>query len=52
VRVIVERQGLKIACVEEVAFRMGFIDGAQLTRLAQPLRNAYGEYLMRVVQES
>ena len=49
VRVMERRQGLKIACVEEIAWRMGFIDGAQLERLAHELRNSeYGRYLARV----
>lgn len=47
IQVIEERQGLKIGCIEEVAYRKGFIDAAQLERLAQPLRKSgYGEYLM------
>ena len=49
VRVMERRQGLKIACVEEIAWRMGFIDGVQLERLAHELRNSeYGRYLARV----
>jgi glucose-1-phosphate thymidylyltransferase len=52
IQVIEHRQGLKIGCVEEVAFRSGYIDLEQLERLAQPLRHTqYGEYLMRVVRE-
>lgn len=48
VRTIEHRQGLKIACVEEVAFRMGFIDAAALRALVEPIRNsAYGKYLQR-----
>ncbi len=47
VQVIEERQGLKIGCIEEVAYRMGFIDGTQVEALAQPLlKSGYGEYLM------
>ena len=47
VQVIEERQGLKIGCIEEVAYRMGFIDGGQLTRLAEPLlKSGYGKYLV------
>jgi glucose-1-phosphate thymidylyltransferase len=47
-----KRQGLKIACPEEVAFRMGFISAADLVRLAEPLMNSsYGRYLLQVSQE-
>jgi glucose-1-phosphate thymidylyltransferase len=53
IEVIENRQGLKIGCVEEVAFRAGYIDAEQLARLAAPLRQTgYGEYLMRVANES
>jgi len=45
------RQGLKVACPEEIAFRMGFIDRDKLTALAQPfLKNDYGKYLMALVE--
>lgn len=48
IETVESRQGLKIACVEEVAYRMGYIDAAQLEYLAQPLlKNSYGQYLMR-----
>lgn len=52
VRIIEERQSLKVACVEEIAWRMGFIDAAQLERLAQPLiKSGYGKYLLRIVHD-
>ena len=52
VQTIQARQGLKISCVEEIAYRMGYIDAAQVERLAQPLmKNEYGQYLMRIIKE-
>ncbi len=46
------RQGLKIACLEEIAWRNGWIDAAQVERLAQPLaKNGYGQYLQRLLKE-
>jgi glucose-1-phosphate thymidylyltransferase len=48
VRTIEHRQGLKIACLEEIAYRNGWIDRAQLEGLAALYRNSYGEYLLRV----
>ncbi len=51
VEVIEARQGLKISCVEEVALRMGFIDAAQLERLAEPMaKNGYGQYLFDLLK--
>ena len=53
VEVVEQRQGLMIGSIEEVAFRMGFIDGSQLQSVAQPLRaNEYGKYLLRVASEA
>ncbi len=51
VQIIEQRQGLKIACPEEIAYRMGFIDAAALERLAQPLSNGYGDYLRELLEE-
>lgn len=51
VQVIEERQGLKIGCVEEVAYRMGFIDGEKLQEIAKPLVNSgYGNYLIGLLK--
>ncbi len=48
IQVIEQRQGLKVGCIEEVAHNMGFIDDAQLERLAEPLKKSgYGQYLIR-----
>lgn len=50
IHIIEARQGLKVSCPEEIAYRMGFIDQAQLTRLAEPLKkNDYGKYLYRLL---
>jgi len=52
VQAIQERQGLKIACIEEIAFRLGYIDQGQLRNLAKDmLKNEYGQYLMEVLSE-
>ena len=51
VQVIEERQGLKIGCIEEIAYQMNFIDQKQLKEIAEPLRKSgYGEYLLRLVR--
>jgi len=51
-KIVEDRQGLKICCPEEVAYRMGFIDEAQLIRLAEPLRKSgYGNYLLTILQK-
>lgn len=50
---IENRQGLKVACPEEIAYRNGYIDGAKLVQLAGPLKkNAYGQYLLRLLDEN
>ena len=50
IETIEKRQNLKVACLEEIAYRMGYIDQAQLEELAQPLKkNQYGQYLLRLV---
>ena len=53
VQVIEQRQGIKIACIEEIAYRKGFITKEQLITVAQPLlKSGYGQYLMNVLKES
>jgi glucose-1-phosphate thymidylyltransferase len=53
VETIESRQGTKISCPEEVAYRMGFIDSQQLARLAEPLaKNSYGQYLLGIAEEN
>jgi glucose-1-phosphate thymidylyltransferase len=50
IEMLEKRQGLKVACPEEIAWRMGFVDDAQLRALAEPLRrNAYGQYLLELM---
>ena len=52
VQTLEKRQGLKIACPEEIAFRMGYIDAAALEALARPLiKSGYGQYLLDVLRE-
>ena len=51
VQVIEERQGLKIGCIEEIAYRMNFIDAGQLRKIAQPLvKSGYGQYLLNLLK--
>ena len=52
VHVIEERQGMKIGCIEEIAFRRGFINEEQLEKLAQPLlKSGYGNYLLKLIEK-
>ena len=52
VEVIEKRQGLKVACLEGIAYRQGWIDKERLRELAQPMiRNQYGQYLLKVIDE-
>ena len=52
VQVIEERQGLRIGCIEEVAYRMGYINKEQLKKIAEPLlKSGYGTYLMKLAEQ-
>ena len=53
VNIIQKRQGLYVSCIEEIAYRRGFIDREQLLRLAQPLmKTEYGQYLQAIAEEN
>jgi glucose-1-phosphate thymidylyltransferase len=52
IQIVEQRQGLKVACPEEIAYRMGFIDAEAVLRLADGINNEYGQYLRRVVEGS
>ena len=53
IEIIERRQGLKVACIEEIAFNKGYINKSQLLKLAKPLaNNEYGQYLLRCAQEN
>src|SRR5437870_531492 len=53
IQTLEERQGLMVACVEEIAFRMGYISADEVLRLASPMsNNSYGEYLRRLVEDA
>ncbi|HRZ40093.1 MAG TPA: glucose-1-phosphate thymidylyltransferase RfbA [Candidatus Omnitrophota bacterium] len=51
IKTIEDRQGLKIGCVEEIAYRMKYISAEQLTKMAHQIKTSYGEYLLRIVQD-
>jgi glucose-1-phosphate thymidylyltransferase len=51
VQVVEERQGLMLACIEEIAYRMGYIGAADVERIAATMKNEYGQYLIRVLQD-
>ena len=52
IETIEKRQNLKVACLEEIAYRMGYIDREQLIKLAQPLKkNNYGQYMLRIAKQ-
>ena len=52
IETIEKRQGLKVACIEEVAYRMGYIDAERIRSLAEPFRkNGYGQYLLQLIGE-
>ena len=52
IKTIEDRQGLKISCIEEIAYKMGFIDNRQLAEVAEPLKKSgYGEYLLQLLEE-
>jgi glucose-1-phosphate thymidylyltransferase len=49
-KLLENRQGLKVACIEEIAFRMGYIEAEQVVKLALPMmKNGYGQYLMNLL---
>lgn len=53
VRILEKRQGIKISCIEEIAYRMGYINADKLAEIAKPLdKSGYGEYLLRLLQSS
>ncbi|KHE93310.1 MAG: glucose-1-phosphate thymidylyltransferase, partial [Candidatus Scalindua brodae] len=51
IKTVEERQGLKIGCIEEIAYRMGYISGDQLTGIASEINTSYGEYLLEIMRE-
>lgn len=51
IKTIEERQGLKIGCIEEIAYRMGFINAGQVKKLASQINTSYGEYLKKILRE-
>ena len=52
IETVEKRQGLKVACIEEIAYRMGYIDGEQVKKLAEPLsKNPYGQYLLNMFKQ-
>jgi glucose-1-phosphate thymidylyltransferase len=52
IEVLEKRQGLKVACLEGIAYRMGWIDEKRMRELAEPmLKNQYGQYLIKVIEE-
>ncbi|MCK5493011.1 MAG: glucose-1-phosphate thymidylyltransferase, partial [Candidatus Omnitrophica bacterium] len=51
IKTIEERQGLKIGCIEEIAYNMGFINKEQLKSIAQKVNTNYGDYLLQIIRE-